>query len=295
MNQGGLDCSKNDEALMDNNARDDGKCTEAHKLLLEQFSTGYKQTWENKTSLESKAAQIISISSIIGTVVFGVSTIIFSTSTVADILGKIDPLLRNAIFSVIIVSMAMVIISVIFGLQAIQVKQYQFIIGSKYLSMRQGKKKKLISKYDNLRNRHRLNFDKLNELSKITLQNYLNSITRLDLRESLPEKFDQLVRDYFEGEKTDSLDRSLTFKEFSESTMPAFFKKKLIEYWKTPLDKIAWDFLDDYADKSIANFAENESKARNIKISYYVMVSTLGLISIALMLLFWSFNTIQPS
>jgi hypothetical protein len=77
--------------------------------------------------------------------------------------------------------------------------------------------------------------------------------------------------------------------------MPAFFKKKLIEYWKTPLDKIAWDFLDDYADKSIANFAENESKARNIKISYYVMVSTLGLISIALMLLFWSFNTIQPS
>jgi hypothetical protein len=66
----------------------------------------------------------------------------------------------------------------------------------------------------------------------------------------------------------------------------------LNEYWiNKPLDKVMGDFLDDYASKSIANFAENESKAKKIQVSFYLMVSTLALISVALGLLLWSFHT----
>lgn len=160
--------------------------------------------------METKAGQIISTSSIIGTIIFGFSAIILSTSTVSDIVNKIDVHVRYTFFIIIIVSMITVIFSVFFGLNALKIQKYQYIIGSGTLSNRYLKKEKIINKYEKLKVR--------NELSKVMLKDFLKSIISPDIRDNLSNAFTQLVKDYFEEDK-DSSDRDSSFKEFSVASV----------------------------------------------------------------------------
>ncbi len=175
----------------------------------------------------------------------------------------------------IIASMITAIVSVIMGLRAIKIRDYQYIIGNKEYSDKYNKKKKIINELKKL---------KVHEgLRRVELTDFL----RNNIRYKLPGDFTKLVTQYFEKEDRDSLERKCTFEQFSESAIPWSFKKILVEYWtRDHLDNIMENFLNDYAGMCLANFGENESKGTAIQISYYLMVITLVLISIALALLF---------
>jgi hypothetical protein len=251
--------------------------SEEHKFLIEQLSAGYKQVWENKTALETKAGQIISISSIMGTVIFGFSAIIFSTSTLPMIVNRIDEATRHTFFTMIIASMITAIVSIIMGLRVIKIRDYQYIIGGNEHSNKYKKKEKIINEFKKLKR------EVHNGLLNIKLADFLIDY----MRHKVPDDFTKLVTQYFEKEDKDSLERNCTFEQFSKSKIPWSFKKNFADYWEhADLNVIMEDFMDDYAGKCLANFAENESKGRDIQISYYLMVITLVLVSIALALLF---------
>ena len=56
---------------------DNAEPLDKKKLLLEELRQGYSVVWDNKNSLDEKAMKLITVSSIIGAIIFGFSSIIF--------------------------------------------------------------------------------------------------------------------------------------------------------------------------------------------------------------------------
>ena len=110
---------------------DNAEPLDKKKLLLEELRQGYSVVWDNKNSLDEKAMKLITVSSIIGAIIFGFSSIIFSNGSTIDLFNNTNKILitSNVIFSSIIVSIMLAIVSIIFSLKAISLRNYIFVVG----------------------------------------------------------------------------------------------------------------------------------------------------------------------
>ncbi|MGD9533482.1 MAG: hypothetical protein AB7V56_06920 [Candidatus Nitrosocosmicus sp.] len=104
---------------------------ENKNLLLEELRHGYENTWNNKSILEDKAIKLTSISSIMGAIVFGFGSVLFSNSSIVDLFHDESWINVNLVFGIFTVSVILALGSVILSLKVILPQNYIFIIGNK--------------------------------------------------------------------------------------------------------------------------------------------------------------------
>jgi hypothetical protein len=179
------------------------------ELLLEELRQGYKDVWDNKNSLDDKAMKLTTISSIMGAIIFGFSSILFSNSSIINLFNTNSKLISSeVVFCIIIISIILAIGSIIYSLKAISIRSYRFVAAGSV-----NETKELIVK----------------RLKQVYLEKYFCS---------------------------------------------------LIGYEKT-----IYDFMTDYINAIAINFSHNQTKAKDIMYSFYLLIASTSLVAVALIML----------